>query len=376
MSARGVPLIDLKAQHATIRDEVEAAVRRVAESQQFILGPEVEALEAELADYCGSRFAIGVSSGTDALQVALMALGIGPGDEVVVPPFSFFATAGVVSRLGARPVFVDIQPDSFNLDPAALAAALGERTRAILPVHLFGQAADMAPILKIAGDAGVPVVEDAAQAIGADYRGRPAGSLGLLGCFSFFPTKNLGAWGDGGLVTTDDQQLADRLRRLRVHGFGATYDSIEVGGNFRLDALQAAVLRVKLRHLESWHEARRQNAARYRELFTAAGLTGENRLVLPSEAGHGRHIYHQYVVRCEQRDALRAHLAERGIGCAVYYPVPLHLQACFAGLGYGEGDFPVAERAAREVLALPVYPELGSEAQHRVAAAVADFLAG
>ncbi len=374
---RDVPLIDLKAQYAELRDEIRAAVDRVLESQQFILGPEVEALEEEIAAYCGSAQAVGVSSGTDALLVALMALDIGPGDEVVTTPFSFFATAGVIVRLGARPVFADIDPHTFNIDPAGIGAVMTPRTRAIVPVHLFGQAADMEPILRSAAAAGVAVVEDAAQAIGADYRGRRAGSLGRLGCFSFFPTKNLGGFGDGGMVVTDDRDLAARLRRLRMHGFADSYNSSEVGGNFRLDALQAAILRVKLDHLERWHQARQRNAERYRELFTEAGLgDAGSPLVLPPEAGFGRHIYHQFVVRCRHRDRLRQHLAEHGIGSAVYYPVALHLQACFGTLGYHPGDFPIAEAATREVLALPIYPELSDDGARTVVDVTRDFYAG
>ncbi len=373
----GVPLIDLKAQYAGLRDELRAAVDGVLESQRFILGPEVEALEEEIADYCGAGHAIGVSSGTDALLVALMALDVGPGDEVVTTPFSFFATAGVVVRLGARPVFVDIDARTFNLDPAGLAAAITPRTKVIMPVHLFGQTADMDPILATAERAGVPVVEDAAQAIGADYRGRQAGTLGRLGCFSFFPTKNLGGFGDGGMVITDDAELAARVRRLRTHGFASQYDTSEVGGNFRLDALQAAVLRVKLRHLEGWHEARRRNAERYRRLFAEAGLSrdadGGGPLRPPVEAGHGRHIYHQFVILTERRKQLRAHLANKQIGSAVYYPVPLHLQGCFADLGHARGSFPVAEAAADRVLALPIYPELDEDAQRRVCDALRSF---
>ena len=373
-----VPLIDLKAQYTgELRDELRAAVDRVLDSQRFILGPEVEALEQEVADYCGAAHAIGVSSGTDALLVALMALDVGPGDEVVTTPFSFFATAGVVWRLGARPVFVDIDPRTFNLDPARLEAAITKRTRAIMPVHLFGQTANMDSIAAVAcgsGDGGVPVVEDAAQAIGADYHGRRAGALGALGCFSFFPTKNLGAYGDGGMVTSNDPDLAARVRSLRNHGFAEKYYNREVGGNFRLDALQAAVLRVKLGHLEGWHEARRRNAARYGQLFEEAGLTAPGSPVkLPFEAGHGRHIYHQFVLRCERRDKLQSFLGERGIGSAVYYPVALHLQECFASLGGQRGDYPAAEAAANEVLALPIYPELGESHQREVVEAIGTF---
>ena len=369
-----VPLIDLKAQYATLREELRGAVDAVMESQLFILGPEVEALEREVAEYCGAAHGIGVSSGTDALLVALMALDVGPGDEVVMPPFSFFATAGVAARLGARPVFVDIDEATYNMDPTGLEAAITPRTKVIMPVHLYGQMADMDPVLEIAGRAGVPVVEDAAQAIGADYHGRRAGSLGQLGCFSFFPTKNLGGFGDGGLVTAGDEALAERVRSLRNHGFERRYYNREVGGNFRLDALQAAVLRVKLRHLEPWHEARRQNACRYHGLFEEAGLSGEGGPVTPpADAGRGRHIYHQYVIRCRRRDELNKFLAERGIGSAIYYPVPLHLQECFADLGHSEGSFPVAEAVASDCLALPIYPEVGGEAQRTVVETVREF---
>ncbi len=369
---RSVPLLDLRAQYASIREDVEEAVRRVIESQYFILGPEVEALERELADYVGCDHAVGVSSGTDALLVALMALGVGPGDEVVTTPFTFFATAGVVARLGARTVFADIEPNSFNIDPAAIEVALSPRTRAIVPVHLFGRVADMHAVERIARAASVPVVEDAAQAIGAvDERGRQAGTIGDIGCFSFFPSKNLGAFGDAGMVTTSDGALDDLLRRLRVHGMEPKYYHGSVGGNFRLDALQAAVLRVKLRHLDAWHDARRRNASRYRTLFDEAGLLEHVRL--PDDVPG--HIYNQFVIRVHARDALRSHLQATGIGTEIYYPLPLHLQECFAGLGYREGDFPHSERAAREVLALPIFPELSDDDLQHVVAAVARFYA-
>ncbi len=364
-----VPLLDLRAQYATMRDEIDDAVKRVVESQYFILGPEVDALEREIAEYCGSSHAIGVSSGTDALLIALMALGVGPGDEVVTTPFTFFATAGTVARLGARTVFVDIEPDTFNIDPAGIERALTPRTKAIIPVHLFGRLADMDAVMSIARGAGVAVVEDAAQAIGAhDAADRRAGSIGDMGAFSFFPSKNLGAFGDAGMVTTSDHGLDRLLRQLRVHGMEPKYFHSLVGGNFRLDALQAAVLRVKLQYLDSWHEARRHNAARYRELFAQVAI---ERLVLPEDVPG--HIYNQFVIRVPDRDALRAHLAAAGIGTEVYYPLPLHMQECFADLGCREGDFPHSERAAREVLALPIYPELEDSALERVVAAIADF---
>jgi len=362
-----VPLLDLRGQYASIRDEIEAAVRRVIESQYFILGPEVRAFEQEIADYCGVSHAVGVSSGTDALLVALMALGVGPGDEVVTTPFSFFATAGVIARLGATPVFTDVEPGSLNMNPAHLAEAVSGRTRAIVPVHLFGRCVDPA-ITRIAADFGIPLIEDAAQAIGArDAEGRLAGGIGLGGCFSFFPTKNLGGFGDAGLVTSNDEAFARRVELLRVHGAEERYFHKSVGGNFRIDALQAAVLRVKLAHLDGWNAARRRNADLYRELLDEAGLPQ----ITPPVDVPG-HIYHQFVVSAQDRDGLRSSLQARGIGCEVYYPVPLHLQECFAGLGYGVGDFPVAEQAAREVLALPIYPELTADQIHAVVEAIAD----
>ena len=366
-----VPLLDLRAQYESMRDDIDEAIRRVVESQHFILGPEVEALEREIADYCGTTHAVGVSSGTDALLVALMALGVGPGDEVITTPFTFFATAGTVARLGARTVFVDIEPDTFNIDAARIEAALSPRTKAIIPVHLFGRVADMDTVMRLAGSAGVAVIEDAAQAIGAyDAAGRRAGAIGDIGAFSFFPSKNLGAFGDAGMVTTSDESLARLMRQLRVHGMEPKYFHSMVGGNFRLDALQAAVLRVKLRRLDTWHDGRRRNAARYRELFAQAGI---EQVTLPQDVPG--HIYNQFVIRVPQRGALRDHLSARAIGTEIYYPLPLHMQACFAGLGYQEGDFPHAERAAREVLALPIYPELEDAALQRVVASIADFYA-
>jgi len=366
-----VPLLDLRAQYESMRDDIDEAIRRVVESQHFILGPEVEALEREIADYCGTTHAVGVSSGTDALLVALMALGVGPGDEVITTPFTFFATAGTVARLGARTVFVDIEPDTFNIDAARIEAALSPRTKAIIPVHLFGRVADMDTVMRLAGSAGVAVIEDAAQAIGAyDAAGRRAGAIGDIGAFSFFPSKNLGAFGDAGMVTTSDESLARLMRQLRVHGMEPKYFHSMVGGNFRLDALQAAVLRVKLRRLDTWHDGRRRNAARYRELFAQAGI---EQVTLPQDVPG--HIYNQFVIRVPQRDALRDHLSARAIGTEIYYPLPLHMQACFAGLGYQEGDFPHAERAAREVLALPIFPELEDAALQRVVASIADFYA-
>jgi dTDP-4-amino-4,6-dideoxygalactose transaminase len=354
-------------QYAAIREEVRAAVDRVFDSQQFILGPEVDALEAEIAAYCQCRHAIGVSSGTDALLAALMALGIGPGDEVITTPYSFFATAGSIARLGARPVFVDIDPATFNLDPRGLNAALTPRTRALVPVHLFGHLADMPALRSFARHHNLPIVEDAAQAIGAAQDGRPPGTLGDLACYSFFPGKNLGGAGDGGLVTTNNDDLARRVRLLRSHGASPKYYHALIGGNFRLDALQAAVLRVKLPYLEHWTEARRANAQAYRDALHGLPLT------LPVELPGYRHVYNQFTIRSAQRDALMAHLRRNGIGTEIYYPVPLHLQACFAHLGHTPGQFPHSEAAAVQSLALPIYPELSAALLHTVAAAMASF---
>jgi dTDP-4-amino-4,6-dideoxygalactose transaminase len=364
-----VPLFDLTRQWQEVDGDVRAALERVFATQQFILGPEVAALEQECAAYLGVRRAVGVSSGTDALLAALMALGVGAGDEVVTSSFTFFATAGVIARLGARPVFADIRPDDFNIDPARVAEVLSERTRAIVPVHLYGQAADMDALRGAAGD--IPIVEDCCQSIGCRYRGTPTGGLGTMGCFSFFPTKNLGAFGDGGLVTTNDEALAELLVDLRVHGMRPRYVHHRVGGNFRLDAMQAAVLRVKLPRLEGWVERRREGAAHYRRLFAEAGLEG---VVVPPPELEGRgHVFHQYVVRVPRRDDLRRHLQGRGIGSEIYYPIPLHEQECFAALGYRRGDLPETERAAAEVLALPIFPELRGEERERVVGAVEEF---
>ena len=369
-----VPLLDLEAQYRPLRAELLAALTRVCDSQRFIHGPEVEALERELSSYLGVRHAIGVSSGTDAVLMALMALEIGPGDEVITSTYSFFATAGAIVRVGARPVFVDIDADTFNINAAATVAAMTSATRAIIPVHLFGQSADLKPIVDAALKASVPVVEDAAQAIGASYQGGPLGGWGSIGCFSFFPSKNLGAFGDAGLVTLADDTAARRLRLLRNHGMEPKYYHRLVGGNFRLDALQAAVLRVKLPHLASWTAARQRNARRYRSLFQDAGLDGVVRL--PSEAPDRTHIYNQFVICVDGRDRLRAELERQGIGTEIYYPVPFHLQECFSDLGYRPGAFPVAERAARESLALPIYPELTEQQQTAVVKAIRVFLRG
>ena len=378
-----VPLLDLKAQYATIRDEIREALDGVIESQHFILGPEVEALEKEIASYSQCEFGIGVSSGTDALLVALMAIGIKPGDEVITTPYSFFATAGAIARLGAKPVFVDIDAATYNIDPAGIEPAITDRTRAIIPVHLYGQTADMDPIMNVAHHNRLHIIEDAAQAIGAEYKGMRAGSIGHLGCFSFFPSKNLGGFGDGGMVTTNDSALADQVKLLRNHGYRPKYYNKVVGGNFRLDALQAAVLRVKLKHLDDWTAARQRNAANYRHLFASAGLstndssiatlTDSQPISVPLEAPESRHIYNQFVIRCARRNELMAHLKARGIGVEIYYPVPLHLQECFVELGYQSGQFPASERAANESLALPIYPELTEGMRATVVEAIADF---
>jgi dTDP-4-amino-4,6-dideoxygalactose transaminase len=357
-----IPLLDLHAQNRPLRAPILDALERVVDSQQFILGPEVAALEEQLAATLGIQHAIAVSSGTDALLLALMTAGIGPGDEVITSTYSFFATAGAIVRLGATPVLVDIDPVTFNIDPNAVAAAINPRTRAILPVHLFGLSADLDPICAAAERAGIPVIEDAAQAIGATYHSRSTGGIGAIGCFSFYPSKNLGAFGDAGLMTTNDSRLAARARVLRTHGMERRYYHETVGGNFRMDGLQAAVLSVKLPYLDSWTEGRRRNARRYQELFEDAGVT--DLVTLPTEPAGARHIFNQYVIRTRHRDVLKRHLDERGIGNEIYYPVPFHRQQCFAQLGYGEGDFPEAERAAAETLAIPIYAEL-TEAQQR-----------
>ena len=373
-AAQEVPLLDLGAQWTAIRDEALAAITRVCDSQRFILGAEVEAFEHEIAAAIGVEHAVGMSSGTDALLAALMALGIGPGDEVVTSTYSFFATAGSIARVGARAVLVDIDPVSFNLDPAAVASAMTPRTKAIMPVHLYGQCADMDAIDEIAAKAGVPVIEDAAQAIGSRIGDRQAGTFGVSACFSFFPSKNLGAFGDAGLVTSRDAAMARALRLVRNHGAEQQYFHRIVGGNFRIDALQAAVLRVKAPYLPGWTEGRRRNAARYRELFAEAKLT--DRVGLPSELSGRYHIYNQFIVRVPDRDRVKESLAARRIGTAIYYPVPFHLQECFAHLGYRRGEFPRAEDAARETLALPIYPELTEAQQAAVVSALADALNG
>ena len=368
-----VPMLDLKAQHEKIAAEVEAAVKSVLESQQFILGPEVRELESEIAAYCGASFAIGCASGSDALLLALMACGVGEGDEVITSPFTFFATAGSVARLRATPVFVDIEPSSFNLDEDRLESVITQRTRAIMPVHLFGQCADMDKINEIANRTGAAVIEDAAQAIGARHRGRSAGSLGLIGAFSFYPSKNLGGAGDGGMLTTNDPAVADRLRRLRAHGAKNKYFHEEVGINSRLDSLQAAILRVKLRHLDEWAEARRMNAKRYEELFLESGLLQSGMVVLPEARVDSLHVYNQFVIRARDRDRLKQFLTEEGIGTEIYYPLSLHMQECFRYLGYESGDFPESERASREALAIPIYPELDDSAQKYIVDRITAF---
>ncbi len=374
-----VPLLDLKAQYQGIKNEVMAAAEEIFESQQFILGPRVEKLEKEIAEYCASRFAVGVSSGSDALLICLMADGIGPGDRVLTTPYTFFATAGAIARTGATPVFADIEEDTYNLSPAdvkqvmeALDEAERSSVKALIPVHLYGQCAEMEPLLAIARHYEMTVIEDAAQAIGAEYRGNRAGAMGDFGCFSFFPSKNLGAFGDGGIVTVQSETLYERLRILRGHGAHPKYVHHLVGGNFRLDALQAAIVSIKLPHLDRWTEARRRNAQRYRRLFAEAGL--EDRIRLPVDR-QDRHIYNQFVIAVDSgRDELRQVLAQAGIGSEVYYPIPLHLQECFSYLGYQPGQFPVAEKAALHTLALPVYPELSESQQHYVVETIARFM--
>ncbi|MCP9456381.1 MAG: DegT/DnrJ/EryC1/StrS family aminotransferase [Nitrospira sp.] len=376
-----VPLLDLKAHHEPIRDEILDALQRIFASNQFILGPDVGKVEERVAAYCQAQHGIGVTSGTDALLLSLMALGVGPGDEVIAPCYSFFATAGVIARLHAKPVFVDIDPVSFNIDPSKIEAAVTPKTKAIIPVHLYGQCAEMEPILEIARRHGFAVIEDAAQAIGAEYRdGRRACSMGTVGCLSFFPSKNLGCLGDGGMVVTNDRHLAERLRILRVHGSHPKYYHKLIGGNFRLDTIQAAVLNVKLNYLDGWTKRRQDNAERYRSLFRQSGLLERGVVRLP-EAVYGEtgvkhhHIYNQFVLRVERRDELMAHLKHKEIGAEIYYPVPFHLQECFRYLGYREGDFPEAERAAKETLAIPIYPELTLAQQTEVVDAIASFYA-
>ena len=370
-----VPALDLKAQYQTIRDEIEPVVRDVLESQYFVLGPQVAEFEKEAAAYCEVGHAIGCASGSDALLLPLMAFGIGPGDEVITSPYTFFATAGAIWRTGARPVFVDVDPISYNIDPETIEAAITPRTKVIIPVHLYGQTAEMDAISEIAKKHNLLVLEDAAQAIGSAYRGRRTGGLGHAAAFSFYPSKNLGAFGDAGMVTTDDPDLARKVARLRVHGMEPKYHHHEVGFNSRIDAFQAAILRVKLRHLDDWTTARRDAAARYSRLFQDEGIDAD-RLTMPREdAGH-YHVFNQYVIRvpANLRDPLRAHLAAERVGTEIYYPIPLHLQVCFRELGYQPGDFPISEAAAAETIALPMYPELSENSQQYVVETIARFL--
>jgi len=367
-----VPLLDLQAQYVALRDDLQQAVERVMSSQRFVLGDEVRGLETSIAGYCQTKHAVGCASGSDALLLALMALDVKARDEVITTPFSFFATAACITRLGARPVFVDIDPPTYNIDASQVADAITSRTKAIMPVHLYGQCAVMDPLLEVGKRRSVPIVEDAAQAIGATDNGRPAGSMGLIGCFSFYPTKNLGGAGDGGILTTNDDDVAARLRRLRAHGGANEYEHDEVGINSRLDELQAAVLGVKFPSLDRWSEERAQKAALYSKLLIEADLSFP--LVTPHVRDDGRHIFHQYVIRVPgNRDALMEHLKTRGVGTKVYYPIPLHLQACFNYLGYKEGQFPESESAAKETLALPVYPELSEEQQVYVVDSIKSF---
>ncbi|HKP67848.1 MAG TPA: DegT/DnrJ/EryC1/StrS family aminotransferase [Pyrinomonadaceae bacterium] len=367
-----VPLLDLTEQNSSLRPEIEVALGRVLDTNAYILGGEVKELEKELAEYCGTKHAIGCASGSDALLLALMAVGVEAGDEVITTPYSFFATVSAITRLGAKPVFVDIEPDTYNLAVSQVRGVISERTKAIQPVHLYGQCADMKALNAVAGALGVPVVEDAAQAIGSEEDGRRAGAMSDIGCFSFYPSKNLGGMGDGGFMSTNDDKLARKLFALRVHGSEERYYHKWVGLNSRLDGFQGAVLRVKLPHLDAWSEKRKANADRYRRLFTDAGLTEE--IGLPIERPNGRHIYNQFVIRVPgRRDELKQFLTDSEIGTDIYYPVPLHLQECFAYLGYREGEFPESERAARESLALPIYPELREEQQHYVVEKIGEF---
>jgi dTDP-4-amino-4,6-dideoxygalactose transaminase len=366
------PLLDIQAQDASLRYEVRPAIERLLESQRFVLGDEVRRLETSIADYCQTNHAVGCASGSDALLLALMALDVKSGDEIITTPFSFFATASCVARLGARPVFVDIDPATYNIDVSQVADAITPRTKAIMPVHIYGQCADMDALLALGERHGIPVVEDAAQAIGATDRGRPAGSMGASGCFSFYPTKNLGGAGDGGIVTTNDERLEQRMRRLRAHGGITEYQHTEVGINSRLDELQAAVLNVKLARLDEWSNERAERAALYTRLLSEADLSFE--VTTPFVRPECRHIFHQYVIRVPRhRDALMDHLRERSVGTKVYYPIPLHRQECFAYLDYKEGAFPEAERASAETFALPAYPELSDEQQAYVVDSIRSF---
>ena len=371
-----VPLLDLRRQYGTIKQEIDGAISEVVESQGFKLGPKVAEFEGLIAEYCGTKRAVGVASGSDALLLALMACGVGRDDEVITTPYTFFATGGAIARLGAVPVFVDIDPATYNIDPSGIEAAITKRTKAVMPVHLYGQCADMDPIVEVAGKHGIVVIEDAAQAIGSEYKGRRAGSLGDIGCFSFFPSKNLGGYGDGGMITTNDDAVADLLVSLREHGQtlkdgGETkqYHHWTIGVNSRLDALQAAILTVKFRQLDVWSDGRARNADYYSGRFAGSAVTP------PHREEWNRHIYNQYIIRVAERDGLLAHLRGEGIGCALYYPVPLHLQECFASLGRGEGDLPESEKAARETLSIPVFALLTEDERDHVAATILDYVA-
>lgn len=362
-----VPLLDLAAQFRTVEADVRAAVDRVLSNQGYILGPEVEALESEIAAYCGARHGVGVSNGSDAIVAALMAMDIGPGDEVIVPVYTFFATAASVSRVGATPVFVDVLEDTYNINPEGIAAAVSERTKAIIPVHLYGQCADMDRINEIAGRHHLAVIEDAAQAIGATFNGRPAGSFGTAATISFYPTKNLSAIGEAGMIVTSDNELAKNVKVVRLQGQTSEYEHGRIGANFRMDAIQAAALRAKLPYLNEWNAARRRHADVYDAAFNGTGI------LPPPRDGRCVHIYHQYTIRCGRRDALREHLTQAGVGCKIFYPAPLHLQPCFAPLGLRSGAFPVAERIAKEVLSLPVFPEMTEAQQSHVIETVRSF---
>ena len=370
-----VPLLDLKSQFSDMKDEILAAVEEICDSQYFILGPKVEKFEDEVADYCGCKFAVGVSSGSDALIISLMVAGIGCGDEVITTPFTFFATGGAVARVGAKPVFVDIEPDTFNINPDLIEGKITPQTKAVIPVHLYGQCAEMGKIMHIAKKHNLVVIEDGAQAIGSEYEGKKAGSIGDYGCFSFFPSKNLGAFGDGGVVTTNDEDKYEMLKIFRNHGASPKYYHKYIGGNFRLDALQAVILSIKLKELDSWSAARQRNAADYRSIFAASKIA--DKVTLPVKAGHStRHIYNQFCILVPDgtRDGLKQHLLDNDIGVDVYYPVPLHLQECFAGLGYQEGDFPISEDVCKKIIALPIYPETTHEQREYVVAKIEEYL--
>lgn len=363
-----IPPLDLTRQYVSIKNEIDTAVQNVLNHGRFVLGPEVKELESKLAEYCDTGNGIGVASGTDALLLSLMAVGIKPGDEVITSTFTFFATAGVISRLGAKPIFVDIDPGTFNIDPALIEKAVTSKTRAIIPVHLYGQIAEMDEISEISKKHNIPVIEDAAQAIGSTYKGKKAGSVGLAGCFSFYPTKNLGGYGDGGFITTDDDETADLLRRLRIHGARPKYFHALIGINSRLDSIQAAALLVKLKHLPQWHEARRARAQYYDEL-----LSDIDEVKTPFVRDYNYHIYHQYTILVEKRDELKEYLKSRDIGCEIYYPLPMHLQECFKDLGYKKGDMPVAEKAADMAISIPIFPELSAEEQDYIAETIREF---